>query len=416
MTDTAASYWRSVALVFSGTAAAQAIPLAGSLIIARLFAPAEFGIFTAWLGIAAIVGVFVTGRLEMALALEPDGEPRARAAMATVATTLMLVVVVAVIGGPAYLLFSGRLPALPPLLIGLFLPAFVVLAASQIWQAWAAAEGLFRALSAMRIAQAAAITGLQIVAGIVSPSASTLASAQIAGVAIGVAVMMRRLPPRRLEGGLATIRAFWRRYRKFPLFALPADTVNTAAGQLPLAIVASRFGADSAGFVALAFRTLGAPISLMGTAVLDVFKRRASTAWRTRGDCRHEYLQTFAVLAAGSLLATVAFFFAGEELFAFAFGEKWRPAGEAAVILLPLFALRFVASPLSYVFYIAEKQHVDLMWQVCLLVTTLAALLLPPDYEQALLGYALGYGLLYVVYLVLSYRFSLGGAKRGARP
>lgn len=414
--SSAPSYWRSVALVFSGTAVAQAIPLVGSLVIARLFLPADFGVFTAWLGIAAIVGIFVTGRFEMALALEPDGEPRARAAMATVVTTLMLVVAVAVVGGPAFLLFSGRLPPLPPVLVGLFLPAFVVLAASQIWQAWAAAEGLFRALSAMRIVQAAAITGLQIATGMIAPAAETLAAAHIAGVLAGVLVMMRWLPLHRLDGGFATVRAFWSRYRKFPIFSLPADTVNTAAAQLPLALIAGRFGADSAGFVALAFRTLGAPISLLGTAVLDVFKRRASEAWRERGDCRSEYVQTFAVLAAGSLLATVVFYFAGEELFALAFGERWRPAGEAAVILLPLFALRFVASPLSFVVYIAEKQHIDLVWQLCLLTTTLAALLLPPTYEQALLGYALGYGLLYVVYLALTYRFSLGAAAGGTRP
>lgn len=416
MTGAAAGYWRSVALVFSGTAAAQAIPLVGSLVIARLFLPADFGIFTAWLGIAAIIGIFVTGRFEMALALEPDGEPRVRAAMATVVTTLMLVAAVCLVGLPAYLAYADRLPPLPPTLIGLFLPAFVVLAASQIWQAWAAAEGLFRALSTMRIVQAAAITGLQILAGSIIPSASSLAAAHVTGVAAGVLVMMRWLPLRRLDGGLASLRAFWSRYRKFPIFSLPADTVNTTAVQLPLALIASRFGAESAGFVALAFRTLGAPISLLGTAVLDVFKRRASTAWREKGNCRSEYVQTFAVLAVGSLLATLVFYFAGEELFAFAFGERWRPAGAAAVILLPLFALRFVASPLSFVVYIAEKQHVDLAWQLCLLATTLAALLLPSAYEQALLGYALGYGLLYVVYLAMTYRFSLGAAAGGARP
>ena len=372
------NYWRSVALVFSGTALAQAIPLLGSLLIARLFVPAEFGVFTAWLGIAAIVGVFVTGRFEMALALEDDGAPRAQAAMATVATTLLFIAVVCGLGLPAYFIFADRLPHLPPMLVGLFLPAFVALAASQIWQAWAASDGLFRALSAMRIVQAATITGLQIAAGLAAPSASSLALAHICGVALGVAVMMRWLPLRRLEGGLSALTPFWSRYRKFPMYALPADTVNTTAAQLPLAIIASRFGAESAGFVALAFRTLGAPISLMGTAVLDVFKRSASTAWRERGNCRREYLQTFSVLAAGSVLATVFFYFAGEELFAIAFGEQWRPAGQAAVILLPLFALRFVASPLSYVFYVAEKQHADLMWQICLLATTLSGQGLAP--------------------------------------
>jgi O-antigen/teichoic acid export membrane protein len=294
----------------------------------------------------------------------------------------------------------------------LIFPAFVALAVSQIWQAWAAAEGLFRALSSMRIVQAASITGLQIGAGLLAPSALTLALAHVVGVTAGVAMMMHFLPPRSLPGSpLPVIRAFWSRYRKFPIFSLPADTINTAAAQLPLLIVAGRFGAEAAGFVALAFRTLGAPISLMGTAVLDVFKRRASTAWRERGDSREEYLQTFRVLAAGSVLAALVFFFSGEELFVIAFSERWRGAGQAAVLLLPLFVLRFVASPLSYMFYIAEKQQIDLIWQVCLLATTAASLALPAEYDAALLAYALGYSLLYVVYLILSYSFSIGNRR-----
>src|SRR5690606_36219360 len=129
------------------------------------------------------------------------------------------------------------------------------------------------------IVQAAFVPGLQITAGSIVPSAGSLAAAHLTGVAVGVLVMMRWLPPRLIQGGFASVLAFWSRYRKFPIFSLPADTVNTTAMHLPVALIAAQFGAESAGFVALAFRTLGAPTALLGTAVLDVFKRRASTAW-----------------------------------------------------------------------------------------------------------------------------------------
>jgi O-antigen/teichoic acid export membrane protein len=192
------------------------------------------------------------------------------------------------------------------------------------------------------------------------------------------------------------------------MFALPADTMNTAVVQLPLTILASRFGAETAGFVALAFRTLSAPIALLGTAVLEVFKRRASESWRAIGSCRGPFVETFLVLAAGSLVATVIFGLAGEQLFVLAFGERWREAGTAGVILLPLFALRFVASPLSFTFYIAEKQHIDLIWQIGLFAMTLMTLTQFEHYQSALKAYALGYGFFYLIYVALSYRFSAG--------
>lgn len=402
------SYWRTVALVFSGTAFAQLFPLAGSLIIARLYIPAEFGTFMAWLGMAAVAAVFVTGRFEMALALVDDGAPRSEAATATIITTALLLGLVAVAATIASLLFGQVLPPIPLAMLWLFVPAAGALAGMQILQAWAAADGRFRSLTFMRIAQAASITGLQILAGLLWPSAITLALAHVSGVLASIVMVAWQFPWRGLRDGHVSLLHFWKRYHRFPLFALPADTVNTAVVQLPLIILASRFGAEVAGYVALAFRTLGAPVALLGTAVLDVFKRRASESWRAIGSCRGPFIETLLVLTAGSVAATLAFWLAGEQLFVLAFGEHWRAAGTAAVILLPLFALRFVASPLSFTFYIAEKQHVDLVWQFGLLAMTLVTLNVFGESESTLRGYALGYSLFYIVYLALSYKFSAG--------
>ncbi len=401
-------YWRTVALVFSGTAFAQMFPLLGSLVIARLFIPAEFGFFTAWLGITALAGVFITGRFEMALILVDDGAPRSEAMTATVITTALVLCLLSIAGGLAYPFIIGQLSDVPAGLIWLFIPSVGAVAAVQIWQARAAADGRFRVLTSMRIVQAAAVTGFQILGGWIWPTATSLALAYVVGVVLSLITVGRRLPLGRLPQGWQSVFQFWVRFRRFPMFALPADTMNTAAVQLPLTILASRFGAETAGFVALAFRTLSAPIALLGTAVLDVFKRRASESWRAIGSCRGPFVETFLVLAAGSLVATVIFGLAGEQLFVLAFGERWREAGTAGVILLPLFALRFVASPLSFTFYIAEKQHIDLIWQIGLFAMTLMTLTQFEHYQSALKAYAFGYGFFYLIYVALSYRFSAG--------
>ena len=97
-----------------------------------------------------------------------------------------------------------------------------------------------------------------------------------------------------------------------------------------------------------------------------------------------------------------------DRVFVVAFGEPWRRAGTIAVWLVPMFAMRFVASPLSYVFYIAGKQHVDLIWQCALLSVTLWAFLSAANFKEAVLFYSAGYAALYVVYALMSYRFSRG--------
>lgn len=402
-------FWRSVGSVLTGTALAQAVPIAGSLVIARQYAPAEFGRFSAWLGMVLLAAVALTGRLEAALALEPDGNPRRRAVVSTVVTIVLSALVLAVLVSTALALAPASFAAVSGSLLALFVPTGALVALGQTWQSWAAAEGLYRELSWIRIAEAAFVTSLQIAAGLVFASADALAAAQCLGMLLAFGVSTRLLPLRRPQDRLTSVvLETWGRYRRFPLLALPADAINTAAAQLPVLIIATRFGVDAAGLLALAFRTLGAPIALLGKAVLDVFKRQASSSYRERGECRAEYVQTFRVLVAFSIAASVVVMIGSEPLFALAFGERWRAAGTMAVWLMPMFALRFVSSPLSYMSYVAGKQHLDLAWQVCLLAMTLTTLHLPDRLSMAIVGYSAGYSLLYVAYLAMSYRFSCG--------
>lgn len=404
------TFWKSVASVLTGTAIAQIIPVVGTLIIARQYAPEQFGTFSVWLGLVLLLGVVLTGRFETALAIEHDGEPRRLALLSTVATACLSTIIALLICLIVMVVAPEISRGLPVLLVAMLVPAALATALAQTWQSWAAAEGRYQFLSFMRIVQAAAVTLGQISVGYFFQTASALATAYLLGLVVGLVLSMCLMPPGRFprHKAVKTISSFWQRHRRFPFFSLPADTINTAAAQLPVLLVASRFGAEVAGLLAMAMRMLGAPIGLLGKSVLDVFKRHAAASYRERGECKEDYIRTLRVLAFASALFGAGLFFTAEHLFAFAFGEKWREAGTIAVWLIPMFALKFMASPLSYMVYIAGKQHIDLVWQAVLLAMTLTVLTIPNGYQSALQGYSVGYSLLYVIYLVMSYRFSLG--------
>jgi O-antigen/teichoic acid export membrane protein len=403
-----------VGVVLTGTVAAQSIPLLGSLVIARIYAPAEFGLFSAWLGMVMMAAVVVTGRFEMALAVEADGAPRRFAVAATLGTILLVSFCFALIAGGVYFA-SGLFEKVQPAMVGLFVPAALLAGVTHTWQAWAAAEGNYRGLSWIRISQAFVVTAAQIAAGVISPTAFGMMLGHVVGTAAGIGFAMYFMPINPLSAGRAEfwakLKGFWQNQRRFPMLALPADTLNAASGQLPLLLIASRFGAEASGLFALTMRVLGAPIGLLGAAVLDVFKRSAASSYRDKGHCKEEYARTFWLLAAGGCVLAFGVVVVAERLFVVAFGEPWRQAGIIAIWLMPMFALRFVSSPLSYVFYIAGKQHVDLVWQSALLAMTLASFMLTSSFEIAIKFYSAGYSLLYVIYAILSYHYS-----KGSRP
>lgn len=408
----AKTFWRSLGLVLTGTVAAQSIPLLGSLFIARIYAPAEFGIFSAWLGLVMMAAVVVTGRFEMSLAVIADGPPRRFAMVATLCTILLVSSFFSLVAGVAY--FSGMLNIeVGPVIVILFLPAALLAGVMHTWQAWAAAEGNYRGLSWIRIFQAFVVTVVQISLGVFSPTSLGMILGYVLGTAAGMGLAVYFMPINPFvtiskANFYSSLKAFWLSQRRFPLLALPADTINAASGQLPLLLIASRFGTEASGLFALALRVLGAPIGLIGSAVLDVFKRSAASSYRDKGHCKEEYARTFWLLAIGGVVLALGVMVVAESLFVVAFGEPWRQAGTIAIWLMPMFALRFVASPLSYVFYITGKQHVDLYWQCSLLAMTIASFMLPSSFAASIKIYAAGYSLLYVVYAILTYYYSKG--------
>jgi O-antigen/teichoic acid export membrane protein len=124
------------------------------------------------------------------------------------------------------------------------------------------------------------------------------------------------------------------------------------------------------------------------------------------GNCTHAYRYTFKVLTLLGLGPSLVLFAFSPTLFALVFGESWRAAGELAQILAPLYFLNFIASPLSYVFFISGRQKIDLLWQVALFAMTLSAFVAPGSLHENVLWYTIGYSLLYLVYLHLSYQCS----------
>ena len=399
-----------MASVLSGTAIAQAIPILGSLALAHFYAPAAFGIYSVWLGVVLIVAVIATLRLEMALVVVEDGQPRSEAVQLVLVTALLFGPIV---GAGLALLWAMELTVADlntPFLLGSAIIAAIMTAISDSWQAWAAAEGNYRALIRMRIVQAASITIAQLCGIIVSPTPETLAISHIIGLTAAIYVAAWQLPikfPSAIK--LPTLLwTFWRRHSRFPQFALPADSISAISAQLPILIISTRFGHESAGYLALTMRVLGAPIALLGRSVLDVFKRYAADAFRRKGECRQEYVSVFSLLLSGAAIFYVATALFAEQIFHVAFGIQWTMSGIMAIWLAPLLALRFIASPLSYIFYIVDKQNIDLIWQIGLMVVVICALWLPQTLKATMLAYVYGYSAMYTIYLGMSYNFSKG--------
>jgi O-antigen/teichoic acid export membrane protein len=402
-------FWRHVATVLGGALGAQALPLLAAPLITRMCTPSEMGAFSVWLGVVAVSAIAATLRLETAMILDHEPEQQ-RVCFSVVfhsaSATALLVSLCALLAHGLGLHALNEQSWGGLLLVGV---ATWLTAYTQTTLAYATSHKAFGKAARAKVWGAATIAFTQLLLLAAGAGEAGLLAGQMIGLAAGLAaaILLLRPPCPRLSLRLdRAARAYLHRHRKFWRFSLPSNLLNALVGQMPLFLIGMRHGALAAGLYALTQRVLAAPVSLLAASVLEVFKRESVHEFQTLGHCSHAYRYTFkalSLLGVGPALVLLLF---SPDLFAWMFGASWRPAGELAQILAPLCFLNFIASPLSYVFFVAGKQQVDLVWQIALFFTTLGAFLLPGSLHENVLWYAIGYSVLYLVYLHLSWQIS----------
>jgi O-antigen/teichoic acid export membrane protein len=399
-------FWKNVITVLLGATGAQALPLLVAPLLTRMCTPEDIGAFSVWLGVVTVAAIAATLRIDTVMVI--DNDPRQQRLCFEIvryaATALAL--------GLTLLGVLGRLLDLPVVrdmswyqLLGIGVGTWLT-ASIQTTLAYAASHNLFRQAATAKVLKAWTIAIGQVALLYAGQCHIALLTGQLFGLGAGLWMTQRLLKPPtarirlRLDAEqrhyLVKHQAFWR-------YSLPSGLLNTLVGQLPLFMIGMRYGAAAAGLFALTQRVLGAPVTLVAASVLDVFKRQAAREFQSLGHCGTVYRSTLRGLVLIALLPALTLFLFSPDLFAWAFGPAWRPAGEMARILAPLCFLTFVASPLSYVFFITGKQKMELGWQVALFAMTVAAFSAPLPLRQSVLAYAIGRSLLYLVYLAMSW-------------
>ena len=333
---------RATLTLLTGGALAQALPLLLGPWLTRLYSPQEFGVYHLFAAVAANIAVVACARYEFALPMAADG----READALRLLGLLLLGAVTLACAVIAIAWSALAGAWWPLWLPL---AVAVLGALSLATLWATRAQRFPALAGARVLQHGGGAAAQVAAGLAQTGVAGLIAAPIAaGVA---ALALLRLP---LGRGTAPTRAeiatAARRHRDFPLLNTPHAFLGALQDTLTMALITAQLGAAAGGAWGLAMRYLKAPATLVGGALSQaLYPRLAAAGSRPTVAARREVrraMGALALIAAPLVLALWAF---APDGFAWAFGERWREAGELARALALYIGVHFVASPLGVV-------------------------------------------------------------------
>jgi O-antigen/teichoic acid export membrane protein len=210
------------------------------------------------------------------------------------------------------------------------------------------------------------------------------------------------------------IKGFIKQYKKFPIYSLPSEFMSTFTNQLPVYFLSYFSGPAAVGVYGLAVRMIGLPVQFIGGAISTVFKQRATEDFNRDGNFYGIFMKTLKSLIIVSLPMVAVILLFGQELFSFVFGKEWINSGLIAQILIVMFALKLIISPLSYAYYIRQKLKEDALIHIYILFSSLiiffTGIKFFDDYTKILLVFSINYSLVYLFYLFRSYRFAINKA------
>ena len=398
------AFFRGAGTLIGGSASAQIILLVASPILTRLYSAADFGLLSVLLALVALSEVVSTGRYELAITL-PEHD---RDALDVIGLCLMLLsaaVLLCVLGVHFFALELANIVGMPSLESAvIFLPVAVLfIGMCSVFNYWSLRQKNFSVVAKARVWQSGATTAVQI--GFATLTSLGLVMGHVAGLFVAALLLTRNVWRTPEFAGLKlknTLAAAYR-YREFPIYSTWSGLFNSSGSHLPPLILAAAFSAPEVGYFALANRIVMTPLSLVGAALKSTFFSFAADSMR-EGSLTQLVSELLRVLANVILLPAIVVALMAPELFSFVFGGDWLPAGELARWLAPWLTLQFCYGPISAVTIVKERQGLETLLQLQLLIVRVAALLigvLSRDFDFAVMLFGLGSAISYLIALVV---------------
>lgn len=369
----------NVAIMMSGKTTASLIALVTMPIVARLFAPSDFGIAAMFVSIIGIVSTVGSLRYGAALVL-PKDKPEALTLMAlsyrvmfSLCAVLLLVIAVYEASGVNWSgleLLGGWVWLLP---LGVLLSS-----ALHIQESWLTRNKSFKTISASLIVGNASTSGFRIGFGALFGSSIY---GLIVGFFLGTICRLAVQKSAVTEGLRAAfshvdwpaIKKTARRYSDFPKYNAPAGFVFSLGQDMPVLLFGIMFSPATAGFYAMANRLSQAPITIVANSMRRVFLQKAAEISNRGGDLKRAFLLSVSALALFGAAPFVSLWLFGQELSTWLLGERWFVAGGYLEIMAPWLFMVWVAAPCNPVFIILRRQKTWLSLTTALTLLRLGA-------------------------------------------
>jgi len=407
-------FTRNVVTLMTGTTIAQAIPIAISPILTRIYTPDDFGVLALFMAITAITGAISNAKYEQAIILPKNNNNSINILVLGIAISFLFslfLLIIVVIFDEKIAILLGNIKIKNWLyfvpISTLFLGIFNSLNFYNI------RHKKFKNIAKSQVTKSTSLAITQIGIGFFKNGPFGLILGQIMSYLSGNYMLFKTLKNTENYKKVINnndIKKLSKKYKKFPFFSLPSVFLNVINLNLMNILISSFFSVTTLGFFSLTQRIIGIPSRVIGNSLSQVYFQKATQEYHNTGKTYRVFIKTLKKLVIIGFPIFLILFFIAEPTFAFVFGEKWRIAGTYAKILVPFAFIRFVSSSLSNTIDVHQVQQVGLIINLILLLTVIIsfyfAKIFNISFIHLLLFYSVILSIEYIIFIYLYFIIS----------
>jgi len=397
-------FWSSVAKLSAGQIIAQAITIAATLVLSRIYTDSDYGTFGIITSTGAIIMSIIDVALGSAIMVAKTDEDSKR--VLTVSFLIQMVLMAAIVFGmialsPVKKFFT--VSSIPYTVAVLIMAVYIAVnSLYSLIRIYINRKKLNNILFLNSLISAGCTVFISIPLGFLKFGFIGLISATVLGALLSIIQMMRVSFPFTKIESFGDIKKTFVECRDFILFQYPSNIMGSVSNNMPNQTLYNMYGGTGLGIYAMCNKVFQMPLNLIITPIQTVYFRKAvemKDSTKELSDFSFGFIQKFMLLALIPVILVMSF---GESIFGFVLGQQWHESGLIAAIMCPYYFFYFCNSCMAYLRVSIGKQKINLVMTVAQLVSSLAALLLVMILPKKLILSVAVFAIISILFLILS--------------
>lgn len=399
----------NVLTLITGTTIAQAIPIAISPILTRIYTPEDFGIFALFFALTIIFGSIANGRYELAVMLPRKDED----AINIFALGMIINIIISIVLLCVVIIFQEFfIMFLKSNEIGFwlyFIPVSVFFIGFYYnLEYFNNRKKYYKDIRNTVIIKSIILAVIQLSVGFMKAGAAGLISGEVFSRIFANMKLLKNIVSDKIlisKIKILKIVALSKKYKDFPKYSLPSSLADILTLQLPFLFLPKIFSLAISGYFSLAQKLIGLPGALLARSISQVYFQTISENKNKNIKNMPLLLNTIKKLFFISLPISIIIFLFAPSLFEIIFGIEWRISGEIAKYLALIFFITFIVSTVSNTLIVYKKLKRLAMWQYSYLVSSVCffsiCMFYKVNFEEFLVYFVIHEYVMYSVYFYL---------------